>query len=92
MRDVHELLRVARRRSEQHRFRSRLRHAALLRDVDGAPQNSIIGGATLWVLAGGSDEEQAGVAAFFNYLASAEVQAAWHQGPATCRSPRPPTT
>ncbi len=48
-------------------------------DVDGAPQNSIIGGATLWVLSGGSDEEQAGVAAFFNYLSSAEVQAAWHQ-------------
>lgn len=48
-------------------------------DVDGAPQNTIIGGATLWVLSGGSDEEQAGVAAFFNYLSSAEVQAAWHQ-------------
>jgi sn-glycerol 3-phosphate transport system substrate-binding protein len=48
-------------------------------DVEGAPQNSIIGGATLWVLSGGSDEEQAGVAAFFNYLSSPEVQAAWHQ-------------
>ena len=48
-------------------------------DVDGAPQNSIIGGATLWVLSGGTPEEQAGVAAFFNYLSSPEVQAAWHQ-------------
>jgi sn-glycerol 3-phosphate transport system substrate-binding protein len=48
-------------------------------DVEGAPQNSIIGGATLWVLSGGSDEEQAGVAAFLNYLSSPEVQAAWHQ-------------
>ncbi len=48
-------------------------------DVDGAPQNSIIGGATLWVLAGGTDEEQEAVAAFFNYLSSPEVQAAWHQ-------------
>ena len=49
------------------------------KDVAGAPQNSIIGGATLWVLSGGSAEEQSGVAAFFNYLSSAEVQAAWHQ-------------
>jgi len=48
-------------------------------DVEGAPQNSIIGGATLWVLSGGTPEEEAGVAAFFEYLASAEVQAAWHQ-------------
>jgi len=48
-------------------------------DVAGAPQNSIIGGATLWVLAGGSADEQRGVAAFFNFLASPEVQAQWHQ-------------
>jgi sn-glycerol 3-phosphate transport system substrate-binding protein len=48
-------------------------------DVDGAPQNSIIGGATLWVLAGGSEEEQRGVAEFFNFLSSPEVQAQWHQ-------------
>ncbi len=48
-------------------------------DVDGAPQNSIIGGATLWVLSGRSDEEYAGVARFFEYLSSPEVQAEWHQ-------------
>jgi sn-glycerol 3-phosphate transport system substrate-binding protein len=48
-------------------------------DVAGAPQNSIIGGATLWVLAGGSAEEQRGVAEFFNFLSSPEVQAQWHQ-------------
>ena len=48
-------------------------------DVDGAPQNSIIGGATLWVLRGGEDEEYAGVADFFSYLSSPEVQADWHQ-------------
>ena len=48
-------------------------------DVAGAPQNSIIGGATLWVLAGGSADEQRGVAAFFNFLSSPEVQAQWHQ-------------
>ncbi len=45
----------------------------------GKPQNSIIGGATLWVLNGHSDEEYKGVARFFSYLSSAEVQADWHQ-------------
>ena len=48
-------------------------------DVEGAPQNSIIGGASLWVLQGTSDEEYQGVAQFFNYLSSPEVQADWHQ-------------
>lgn len=48
-------------------------------DVEGAPQNSIIGGATLWVLQGKAEEEYAGVADFFSYLSSAEVQADWHQ-------------
>lgn len=45
----------------------------------GKPQNSIIGGATLWVLTGHEDEEYKGVAKFFSYLSSAEVQADWHQ-------------
>jgi len=48
-------------------------------DVEGAPQNSIIGGATLWVLKGHPDEEYKGVAKFFTYLSSPEVQADWHQ-------------
>ena len=48
-------------------------------DVEGAPQNSIIGGATLWVLQGHEPEEYAGVAEFFEYLSQPEVQADWHQ-------------
>lgn len=48
-------------------------------DIDGAPQNSIIGGATLWALQGHSDEEYAAVAAFFDYLSQPDVQADWHQ-------------
>ena len=48
-------------------------------DVEGAPQNTIIGGATLWVLSGRPDAEYAGVAKFFEYLSSPEVQADWHQ-------------
>ena len=42
-------------------------------------QNSIIGGATLWVLEGHDDAEYQGVAEFFNYMSTPEVQADWHQ-------------
>jgi sn-glycerol 3-phosphate transport system substrate-binding protein len=48
-------------------------------DVAGAPQNSIIGGATLWVLTGKDEANYQGVADFFSYLSSPEVQAAWSQ-------------
>ncbi len=48
-------------------------------DVADAPQNSIIGGATLWALAGHEDEEYKGLAQFLTYLSSADVQAWWHQ-------------
>ncbi len=48
-------------------------------DVAGAPQNSIIGGATLWVLRGRPRDEYKGVARFFAYLSRPGVQAAWHQ-------------
>ena len=44
----------------------------------GYPQgNSIIGGATLWVMKGAKTEEYKGVAQFFKYLASTENQAWW---------------
>jgi len=48
-------------------------------DIAGAPQNSIIGGATLWVLRERPREEYKGVAKFFGFLSKPEVQAAWHQ-------------
>ncbi|MFG1344717.1 sn-glycerol-3-phosphate ABC transporter substrate-binding protein UgpB [Xanthobacter autotrophicus DSM 431] len=48
-------------------------------EVKGAPQNAIIGGATLWVLTGRPAAEYAGVAKFFTYLSRPEVQAWWHQ-------------
>ncbi len=47
-------------------------------DVRPKPQNSIIGGATLWVLQGRPKEEYKGVAKFLTYLSSAPVQAKWH--------------
>ena len=48
-------------------------------DVAPKPQNSIIGGATLWVLQGKPKDEYKGVAKFMTYLASAPMQAKWHQ-------------
>ena len=48
-------------------------------DVAGAPQNSIIGGATLWVLKGRPPAEYKGVAEFFAFLSRPAVQAWWHQ-------------
>jgi sn-glycerol 3-phosphate transport system substrate-binding protein len=48
-------------------------------DVQGAPRNTIIGGATLWVLRDRPREEYKGVARFFAFLSKPEVQAAWHQ-------------
>jgi sn-glycerol 3-phosphate transport system substrate-binding protein len=48
-------------------------------DVAGAPQNSIIGGASLWVLAGKKPEEYKGVAKFFSYLSRTDVQVDTHE-------------
>ena len=48
-------------------------------DVAGAPQNTIIGGATLWVLRNRPPDEYKGVAKFFSFLSKPEVQASWHQ-------------
>jgi len=48
-------------------------------DSAGAPQNTIPGGASLWVFAGKSDEEYAGVARFFEFLSQTHVQSRLHQ-------------
>lgn len=47
--------------------------------VADKPQNSIIGGATLWVLQGHDKADYKGVAQFFNFISSSYVQADWHQ-------------
>src|SRR6195952_2471851 len=41
-------------------------------DVKGAPQNSIIGGASLWVMGGRSPEEYKGVAKFLAFLSDTD--------------------
>ena len=48
-------------------------------DISGAPRNTIIGGATLWVLRDRPPAEYKGVAKFFAFLSRPEIQAAWHQ-------------
>lgn len=48
-------------------------------DVPGAPQNTVIGGASLWVMSGKTPQEYKGIAAFFNYLSNPEVQSASHK-------------
>ena len=44
-----------------------------------APQNSIIGGASLWVMGGKTAEEYKGVAKFFTFLSDTDRQAKLHQ-------------
>ena len=48
-------------------------------DVQGAPQNTVIGGASLWVLNGKKPEVYKGVAAFFGHLSKPEVQSESHK-------------
>lgn len=48
-------------------------------DVAGAPQNSIIGGASLWVMGGKKAEEYKGVAKFFAFLSDTDRQAWLHK-------------
>ncbi len=47
-------------------------------EVKGAPQNSIIGGASLWVMSGKKPVDYKGVAQFFAYLSKPAVQMDWH--------------
>jgi sn-glycerol 3-phosphate transport system substrate-binding protein len=49
-------------------------------DVAGAPQNSIIGGASVWVMSGKKPNDYKGVAKFFTFLSQPEIQMEWHTG------------
>jgi sn-glycerol 3-phosphate transport system substrate-binding protein len=48
-------------------------------DVSGAPQNSIIGGASLWVMAGKQAAEYKGIAKFFTFLSDTDRQVYLHE-------------
>jgi sn-glycerol 3-phosphate transport system substrate-binding protein len=47
-------------------------------DAKGAPQNTIIGGSSLWAMGGHSAAENKATAAFFRFLSLPMVQAYWH--------------
>ncbi|MCA0424471.1 MAG: sn-glycerol-3-phosphate ABC transporter substrate-binding protein UgpB [Proteobacteria bacterium] len=47
-------------------------------DVPGAPQNSTLGGASLWVMGGKKADEYKGVAKFFAFLSDTDRQAKLH--------------
>ena len=47
-------------------------------DVKSAPQNSIIGGASLWVMGGKTQNTYKGVARFFQFLSQPDIQREWH--------------
>jgi sn-glycerol 3-phosphate transport system substrate-binding protein len=49
------------------------------RGPNNGPQNTIIGGASLWALSGHDAKAYKGLAAFFTYLSDTKVQAASHQ-------------
>ena len=44
-----------------------------------APQNTIIGGASLWAMGGHSADEYKGVAALINFLSQTKIQSQWAQ-------------
>ncbi|MDR2111640.1 MAG: sn-glycerol-3-phosphate ABC transporter substrate-binding protein UgpB [Candidatus Accumulibacter sp.] len=48
-------------------------------DEKGAPQNTLIGGGTIWALSGHPKEEDAGIAAFFNFLLEPKNQVDFHK-------------
>ena len=47
-------------------------------DIAGAPQNSIIGGASFWVMGGKTNNAYKGVAKYLAFLSKPEIQAEWH--------------
>ncbi|MFV0437365.1 MAG: sn-glycerol-3-phosphate ABC transporter substrate-binding protein UgpB [Desulfopila sp.] len=64
---------------DEAKFSFEIRPLPFWSTVEGAPQNTIIGGASLWVMAGKSAEHYKGVAAFLQFLSTPEIQAKWHQ-------------
>lgn len=47
-------------------------------DIPNAPQNTVIGGASLWVMSGKSDDHYQGIAQFLKFLSDPEIQAHNH--------------
>lgn len=64
---------------KEAQFDFELRPLPYWSDAAGAPQNTIIGGSSLWVLSGKTAEEYKGVSQFLSFLSSSDIQAKWHQ-------------
>jgi sn-glycerol 3-phosphate transport system substrate-binding protein len=63
---------------KQAKFDFGIRHLPYY-GATAAPQNTIIGGSSLWALSGKSAEENKGTAAFLAFLSGTDIQAKWHQ-------------
>jgi sn-glycerol 3-phosphate transport system substrate-binding protein len=64
---------------DEAQFEFEIRPLPYWSTVKGAPQNTIIGGSSLWVLSGHDADEYKGVAQFLSFLSSSDIQAKWHQ-------------
>ena len=65
--------------SSEAKFDFEVRPLPYWKAIASSPQNTIIGGASLWVMSGHSDAEYKGAGEFLSFLSTSDVQAAWHQ-------------
>lgn len=65
--------------SSEAKFDFEVRPLPYWKAITNKPQNTIIGGASLWVMAGHNKDEYKGAGAFLSFLSSSGVQAKWHQ-------------
>ena len=65
--------------SAEAKFDFEVRPLPYWKALANAPQNTIIGGASLWVMAGHDNAAYKGAGEFLSFLSSSDVQAAWHQ-------------
>lgn len=61
------------------RFDFAVAHLPYYDEFRGAPYNTIVRGASLWVPSGRKPAEYRGIAKFFSYLSSPEVQSDWNR-------------
>lgn len=65
--------------SSEAEFDFEVRPLPYWKAVASEPQNTIIGGASLWVMEGHEADEYKGVGEFLSFLSTPPVQASWHQ-------------
>lgn len=64
---------------KEAQFDFEIRPLPYWKSAAGAPQNTIIGGSSLWVLEGHEADEYKGVSQFLSFLSTSDIQAKWHQ-------------